>query len=138
MEHIAPSFTSLIKNLVLSKSGKGIVSTITQQSTVKSGVESGAESGAAENESSDEGDMEGKMATGDTERLRHYLGNAVSRNSKQQLVIMTTVLSSICYARNVRSNLVQMNMGYYSMLPRPANTPLKICIKQGSRSHINQ
>src|SRR5947199_3991394 len=94
MEHIAPSLTSLIKNLVLSKSGKGIVSTVTQQSTVKSLVESGAESGVAENESSDEGDMEGKMATGDTERLRHYLGNAVSRSSKQQSVIMTTVLSS--------------------------------------------
>jgi len=69
MEHIAPSLTSLIKNLVLYKSGKGIVSTVTQQSTMKSLVESGAESGAAENESSDEGDMEGKMATGDTERL---------------------------------------------------------------------
>src|SRR5947199_4398732 len=26
---------------------------------------------------------------------------------------MTTVLSSLCYTRNIRSNLVQMNMGYY-------------------------
>jgi len=100
MEKIAPLLSSLIKNLVFSKSRKKEITP----------------SVAVENESSDEGDTEENMAP-ELVDSQHDLGDTLNRrqlrNSKRQSVIMTTVLSSLCYARNIRSNLVQTNMGYY-------------------------
>ena len=117
MEATAPNLSNLIRTLVVS--GDNPVRTSERVERNKSeDVGSGDRIEEPSDEDSEEEDI-GVEPARKADRLKHK----AARKSKRQAVILTTVLSSLCYARNQHSNSVQLQMGYYLL---SANTPKRV------------
>lgn len=119
MTETAPNLCHLMRALVFNDDSNG------QQSNKDNGGQEETEvldSSDGDSEDEDNGGVKQTVTNGEP-AARTGLSGKAEKKAKRQMAMLTNALSTLCYARNRFSNVVQMQTGYFLLA---AGTPTRV------------